>query len=540
MNFDSLWQAVIRPYRQEYHPSDLGLYSLIFSYKIPSKIGPEILITPSFSSKRRDFFIINPRNLKLQCSFFELFDQKTRLIKLKTPCLIYLHSNTGSRIEALSLIQPILSQGISLFCFDFAGTGLSQGKYISLGFFEKDDVSTVVNHLKNEEKIEKIAIWGRSMGATSALLYCLKEEENYGKNLSEKPKKKLSENSKETAKNLPLFTEKSLIDFMVLDSPFCSLKALVEELAEAKTKLPLLIIKGIVSLINSSVKKEAGFSLENVDLSENLKEIQVPLVILAAKNDKIVKFWQCEKIYQRLSGEKQLLELDLEHNEARKKETIEKIARIIKEKLEKNCWFSNFNDKYHLFKGKPEKMLIKARENYCGKDSEFEIRPRSSTISGNNSNIANIANIANLTTFVKNSKRENSLIIAHKVEKKEISEDLSINYSFSWESEGKEESFRQPVMKKPISSRILPENNRNVEKKRENNKENTNFSSFGEFFTIKRREDSKKSQGNENKIKKKAACSTTPSFKSKLMKILRENRIVDSQKPVFVKEFTLY
>ncbi len=493
-----------------------------------------------------------------------------------------------------------------------------------MGFFEKDDVSTVVNYLKKEEKIEKIAIWGRSMGATSALLYCLKKEENLVKKpenplnklnllkrnenslelkkFNENPLKKLHENSlqkrnenslqlkkfnenalknplknpyeilekkfEETAKNLPLYIEKPLINFLVLDSPFCSLKALVEEIAEAKTKLPFFIIKGLVSLINSSIKKEAGFSIENVDISENIKEIQVPMMILAAKNDKIVNFWHCQRIYQRFTGEKQLLELDLEHNEARKSETIEKIAKILKEKLKendcekntteknikkntteknieknngknkgKNCEFSNFNDKYHLFKGKPDKMLIKAQENYCEKDSEFEIRPRSSTISGNNSNISNIVN---LTSFLKSSKRENSLIIAHKVEKKEISEDLSINEGFSYESEDKKENLGKSVLKTPISSRIYGENHRNLQKKHENNKENTNFSTFGEFFTIKRRENSKKSEENENKPRKKASCSTTPSFKSKLMKILRENRIVDSQKQVIVKEFTLY
>ncbi len=36
----------------------------------------------------------------------------------------------------------------------------SQG-YVSLGHFEKDDLKTVVNHLRNSGKTSRIGLWGR-------------------------------------------------------------------------------------------------------------------------------------------------------------------------------------------------------------------------------------------------------------------------------------------------------------------------------------------------------------------------------------------
>jgi len=45
---------------------------------------------------------------------------------------------------------------------------LSEGDYISLGYYEKDDLSCVVDHLRKTEKVTTIGLWGRSMGAVTA------------------------------------------------------------------------------------------------------------------------------------------------------------------------------------------------------------------------------------------------------------------------------------------------------------------------------------------------------------------------------------
>ena len=58
-----------------------------------------------------------------------------------------------------------------MFSFDFAGTGNSVGKYISLGWYESLDLIVILGQLKKMQKITKIALWGRSMGAVTALMY---------------------------------------------------------------------------------------------------------------------------------------------------------------------------------------------------------------------------------------------------------------------------------------------------------------------------------------------------------------------------------
>ena len=59
----------------------------------------------------------------------------------------------------------------SLFCFDFSGSGLSDGEYISLGFYEREDLKVVIEYLRNSDKVTTVGLWGRSMGAVTALMH---------------------------------------------------------------------------------------------------------------------------------------------------------------------------------------------------------------------------------------------------------------------------------------------------------------------------------------------------------------------------------
>jgi pimeloyl-ACP methyl ester carboxylesterase len=87
------------------------------------------------------------------------------------PCIIYMHGNSSCRLEALSIMPYVMQANMTLFCFDFAGCGKSEGEYISLGWHERDDVNVIVEYLRKHRKVNTIGLWGRSMGAATALLH---------------------------------------------------------------------------------------------------------------------------------------------------------------------------------------------------------------------------------------------------------------------------------------------------------------------------------------------------------------------------------
>ena len=60
---------------------------------------------------------------------------------------------------------------INLCVLDFAGCGMSEGEYISMGFYESQDVLNLMNYIEiNYGKVDEFILWGRSMGAVTALM----------------------------------------------------------------------------------------------------------------------------------------------------------------------------------------------------------------------------------------------------------------------------------------------------------------------------------------------------------------------------------
>ena len=62
-------------------------------------------------------------------------------------------------------------ENMTVFSLDFAGSGQSDGEYISLGWYEREDVLTVTDYLRGLGTVSTIALWGRSMGAATTILH---------------------------------------------------------------------------------------------------------------------------------------------------------------------------------------------------------------------------------------------------------------------------------------------------------------------------------------------------------------------------------
>ena len=52
---------------------------------------------------------------------------------------------------------------------------MSDGEWVTLGAREVDDLAVAVAHLRTLEHVSTIGLWGRSMGAVTALLYAQKD-----------------------------------------------------------------------------------------------------------------------------------------------------------------------------------------------------------------------------------------------------------------------------------------------------------------------------------------------------------------------------
>ena len=266
-SYDDLWKAVIRPTRDEYSESELG---------------PEKFEIKGKFYKRTDFSIKNKRNLRLQCSFWEPYDEEREFERL--PCVVYLHGNSSSRCEAVSEVKYLLPMNITFFAFDFAGCGKSEGEYISLGWYERDDVACVIEYLRKTNKVSTIGLWGRSMGAVTAIMYGDRDPTIAG---------------------------------LVLDSAFSSLKVLIEELVKDRVSLPNFILNQATKLVKSTISKKANFNLDEIEPIKYAEKCFIPALFCHANGDNFVKVHHCKELYEVYPGDKNVVYVDGDHNTSR-------------------------------------------------------------------------------------------------------------------------------------------------------------------------------------------------------------------------------
>lgn len=211
------------------------------------------------------------------------------------PCVIYCHGNSSSRLESLDLIAPLLLSGIMLACFDFSGSGMSEGQYISLGYYEKDDIEAVVNYLRSSGKVSMIGLWGRSMGAVTTLMYADKDHTLAG---------------------------------ICLDSPFCDLRLLASELVERKSPIPMpdSVIEGCIQSLRETIKTKANFDILDLNpLKNNVSQSFIPAYFISAKDDELIPPHHAEKLHEKYMGDKTYKLIDGTHNSHRPEYIIDSI-----------------------------------------------------------------------------------------------------------------------------------------------------------------------------------------------------------------------
>lgn len=270
--YEKVYKGIIRPYRETYSLSELG---------------PDMFNISEKTFTRRDFTLKNPRNQNIECSFY------TQSIPVILPCVIYLHTYNSSRLEALQILPVLLPSNINVFTLDFAGSGNSDGEFISLGWHEREDLQTVVNFLRNEGKTTCIGLWGKGTGAVTALLFADRDPSIGG---------------------------------MVLDSPFLSLRLLSEEKLQKHCNLPGFIKNTAIQFIRNSILKSAQFDVNDLNTLEHVVHTFIPCIFCRASNDDFIGANHLADLFQSYLGEKKLVTFEGTHNSRRPSYFLDSVA----------------------------------------------------------------------------------------------------------------------------------------------------------------------------------------------------------------------
>lgn len=271
MGYQELVNAIIRPPRADYKEESLGPPAFSFCNR---------------RFTRTDFALNTKRGLSLQCSHWEPVERTADRI----PVVIYMHGNSSARVEVLPQLSYLLSLGLAVFSFDFAGSGKSDGEYVSLGYYEREDLMCVIAHLRATNVVSTIALWGRSMGASTALMHGDRDPS---------------------------------IACMILDSPFSDLTTLAEEMCEKGKEqgihVPGFVVSVAMRLIRGSVKKQAGVDIKEISPIQHADKCFIPALFVAGEHDDFIHKRHSEQIHACYAGDKNMIVVEGDHNSPRPK-----------------------------------------------------------------------------------------------------------------------------------------------------------------------------------------------------------------------------
>lgn len=205
-------------------------------------------------------------------------------VRPDAPTVLYCHGHGSCRMSGMCLAEHLFRMGLNYIGVDWPSQGQSEGTCCTMGAKESEDLYNIVEHLQRHGGLRQYAVYGRSMGAATALL---------------------------AARSLPGMTS------LVADSPFSNLSALLNE------KCP-----GASTLLASPVKREANFDIVSVSPQTVVGGITKPAIFMVGDADSFVPPWHTESLQRGYLGPSVLHKFPGDHCGERPQKTLDLVSNF--------------------------------------------------------------------------------------------------------------------------------------------------------------------------------------------------------------------
>ena len=270
-------------------------------------IGPAMLLQPhrrTIDYYRRYTSILHPSDLSLP--YEEIQIKTAEGISLSCwwipagetarGTVIFLHGVSECKIVGLPIAKRLHDVGFNVFLHDSRRHGDSGGCVCTYGFYEKLDVSTIINYLESRKdvKLGRIGLMGSSMGAAVAIQVAALD---------------------------------SRIAALVAESGFASLRKVYDEYQKRMTRIPWHYLRNLVIKRSEHI---AHFKASLVSPAEAVKQVHVPIFFMHGTADNKIPATATEVVFRNANEPKELwLIPGAKHNDVVEKGGEEYFSRIV-------------------------------------------------------------------------------------------------------------------------------------------------------------------------------------------------------------------
>ncbi len=250
-------------------------------------IGPTLLLHP----KRRhpDFYRslgspVTPSDLQL---FYEEINIITPdglklnswLIKAPAPArasVIYLHGVGDCKIGGLRFARLMHDHYYNVLLYDARRHGISDGRFCTYGYYEKHDVTTIINYLttRTDVALGKIGLFGTSMGASVALQAAAIDRR---------------------------------IAAVVAENSFATLRTIFDDYQKRMIYLPFHYLRNIVIKRSELM---AAFKANDVSPLDAVQQFRIPVLFVYGSDDTLIDHRYSLKLFEQAAGPKELFPID--------------------------------------------------------------------------------------------------------------------------------------------------------------------------------------------------------------------------------------
>lgn len=280
---------------------------MVFLSAVLFIIGPAMLLQPrrrTVEFYRRTTNILHPSDLALP--FEELKLKTAEGITLSCwlipageharGTVIFLHGVSENRIVGLPIARRLHAVGFNVFLYDCRSHGESGGSVCTYGFYEKLDVSTIINYLESRQDLTlgRIGLMGSSMGAAVAIQVAALD---------------------------------ARVAAVVAESGFASLRKVYDEYQKRMIKIPWHYLRNLVIRRSEQI---AHFKASLVSPVEAVKQVHVPLFVMHGTADNKIPSSASELVFRNAHEPKELwLIPGARHNDMVEKGGEEYFTRIV-------------------------------------------------------------------------------------------------------------------------------------------------------------------------------------------------------------------
>lgn len=222
-----------------------------------------------------DVYVTSFDGLKLHGTYFPGKEPKT---------VICFHGYTSEGLkDYIGLSDYYMKNGFGMLLVDERAHGKSEGEYIGFGCLDRWDARTWIDWvIEHTSKEEQILLHGISMGGATVLMT--------------------------SSLKLP-----SQVRGVVSDCGFTSPKEVFSHVLNSMYHLPAFPLIQISDFVN---KRKAGYGLDECNAAREVRNAQVPILLIHGDGDHFVPCRMCEEIYRNcVPGTKKLIVKGASHAE---------------------------------------------------------------------------------------------------------------------------------------------------------------------------------------------------------------------------------